>query len=266
MATLGLDDDELKSVEQTLSRLVQLSSSIQSLKTDVLRSNPLPHPSSMQNSAQILQRNLQVVLDSVTDNADLFSRIAVHPSPNYPGRTQENVLGQLLRKKLEPDVADLVEEGREAAALATPEGIAALQDVWNELREWTVDRIATYVREEAGDVYTKEERELGVENVRTGLRRDLEESDEEDEDEEDEDEDDESGEKMATDATAVQGGAKTKQENVTRGPEPETILWFAARGDFDVPPQVEFQRKDGPYRGLQGVSVPPDRMEGVGQS
>jgi mediator of RNA polymerase II transcription subunit 8 len=44
MATLGLDDDELKSVEQTLSRLVQLSSSIQSLKMDVLKSNPLPNP------------------------------------------------------------------------------------------------------------------------------------------------------------------------------------------------------------------------------
>lgn len=44
MATLGLDDDELKSVEQTLSRLAQLSSSIQSLKVDILKSNPLPHP------------------------------------------------------------------------------------------------------------------------------------------------------------------------------------------------------------------------------
>jgi mediator of RNA polymerase II transcription subunit 8 len=44
MATLGLDDDELKSVEQTLSRLVQLSSSIQSLKMDVLKSSPLPNP------------------------------------------------------------------------------------------------------------------------------------------------------------------------------------------------------------------------------
>lgn len=44
MAALGLDDDELKSVEQTLARLAQLSSSIQSLKMDILKSNPLPHP------------------------------------------------------------------------------------------------------------------------------------------------------------------------------------------------------------------------------
>lgn len=44
MATLGLDDDELRSVEQMLSRLAQLSSSIQSLKMDIIKSNPLPHP------------------------------------------------------------------------------------------------------------------------------------------------------------------------------------------------------------------------------
>lgn len=44
MATLGLDEDELKSVEHMVARLAQLSSSIQSLKKDILASNPLPHP------------------------------------------------------------------------------------------------------------------------------------------------------------------------------------------------------------------------------
>jgi mediator of RNA polymerase II transcription subunit 8 len=44
MAALGWDDDELKSVEQLLARVAQLSSSIQSLKMDLLKSNPLPPP------------------------------------------------------------------------------------------------------------------------------------------------------------------------------------------------------------------------------
>ena len=44
MATLGLDDEALRTVEQTVSRLAQLSSSIQSFRMDVLKSNPLPHP------------------------------------------------------------------------------------------------------------------------------------------------------------------------------------------------------------------------------
>ncbi|KAH6608962.1 hypothetical protein Trco_002308 [Trichoderma cornu-damae] len=250
MATLGLDDDELKAVEQTLARLAQLSSSIQSLKMDILKSNPLPHPSSLQASAQILQRNLQTVLDNLGENSELFSRIAVHPSTNYPGRTQENVLTQLLRKKLEPDVEELVSQGRDAARLATPEGIAELQSIWDELREWTHDRIASYVREEAGDAYTREEREMGVDKVRTGLRKGL---DEESDEEEDGDEEDDDENEDAMDG--VNGQAKATA--LGRGPEPETLLWFAARGDFDVPRNVEYGRKSGGKRGYEGVNIPP---------
>ncbi|TQS33979.1 hypothetical protein Golomagni_05659 [Golovinomyces magnicellulatus] len=248
MATLGLDDDELKSVEQTVSRLAQLSSSIQSLKMDILKSNPLPHPNSLQASAQILQRNLQTVLDSLSENSDLFSRLALHPSTNYPGRTQENILTQLLRKKLEPDVEELVLKGRETAKLATAEGVAELQQIWDEIRAWTQSRIAAYVREEAGDAYTKEERDMGVENVRTGLTRDVEEEDDDD------DEDDEDGDEDGDEA----GDDETKQ--VVRGPEPETLLFFMARAEFEVPRNVEYERKGTVKKGFEGVNVPPERM------
>jgi mediator of RNA polymerase II transcription subunit 8 len=292
MAALGLDDDEFKSVEQTLSRLAQLSSSIQSLKMDIIKSNPLPHPyvfalrrgvffftlkkkdtnanpaasrNSLQASAQILQRNLQTVLDNLSENSDLFSRITIHPSTNYPGRSQENVLTQLLRKKLEPDVEELVEKGRETARLATPEGIAELQGIWDELRAWTHGRIATYVREEAGDAYTKEERDMGIENVRTGLKRDLEEEEEEDEEDEDDEEgDDEEDEEQET-AASRGGGGGPAQDNektqVERGPEPETLLWFMARADFEVPRNVEYERKGTLMKGLEGVNIPPEPMQ-----
>ncbi|KAJ6783768.1 hypothetical protein PWT90_07673 [Aphanocladium album] len=262
MATLGLDDDELKSVEQILSRLAQLSSSIQSLKMDIIKSNPLPHPDSLHASAQILQRNLQTVLDSLSENSELFTRIAIHPSTNYPGRTQENVLTQLLRKKLEPDVEELVAEGRETARLATPQGIAELQGIWDELRAWTQSRIAEYVRDEAGDAYTKEERETGTDKVRTGLRRDIE----EDEDDEDEDEEDEENAGMAATAAQTQqvGGAGGGVPLPPRGPEIETLLWFMSRADFELPRNIEYERKGAVLkRGLEGVNIPPERMEDV---
>ena len=151
-------------------------------------------------------------------------------------------------------LAEVAEQRRLVCAFS--KGIVCL-----ELREWTVGRVASYVREEAGDAYTKEEREAGVENVRTGLKRELEESDEEeDDDEEEEDED----EVMEVDAQGQNAGLKTKKEQTARGPEPETILWFAARGDFDVPNGVEYARKEDVYRGLQGVSAPPDRTECAG--
>ncbi|KAK7223843.1 hypothetical protein V2G26_011846 [Clonostachys chloroleuca] len=254
MATLGLDDDELKSVEQMVSRISQLSSSINSLKHDLLRSAPLPlRASSFQASAQILQRNLQTILDSITENSELFSQMALHPSTNYPGRTQEGLLSMLLRSKLEPQMEERVSQGLETAHRATPEGIAVLQEVWDECRRWTQQRIAEYVSEEADDVYTKQERDAGVENVRTGLRRELEE-DESDEDEEGEDEDE--ADDRARGSQQQQGAPP-----VTRGPEPETLLWFAARGDFSVPPNIEFERKVDVYRGLQGVSIPPEPMQ-----
>ncbi len=42
MASLNLSQEELKAVEQSRQRLLQLSHSIASLKGDVMRSNPLP--------------------------------------------------------------------------------------------------------------------------------------------------------------------------------------------------------------------------------
>lgn len=44
MATLNLEDDELKALEQTLSKVAQLSSSIQSFRQDLVKSSPIPPP------------------------------------------------------------------------------------------------------------------------------------------------------------------------------------------------------------------------------
>ncbi|KAL3958964.1 hypothetical protein ACCO45_007126 [Purpureocillium lilacinum] len=260
MATLGLDEDELKVLEHMLSRVSQLSSSIQSLKMDILKSNPLPPTSSLQASAQILQRNLQSVLDSLSENSELFSRMAIHPSTNYPGRTQENILTQLLRKKLEPDVEELVAQGAETARLATPEGIADLQGIWDELREWTHGRIAEYVRDEAGDVYTKEEREMGVENVRTGLRRGL------DDDESDDEGDGSRGGRRRHDGPGRRGRCRQGEESATPRPRTRNHTVVHEQGDFDLPPNIEYGRKGDIYRGLQGVNIPPGSTVGAGSA
>lgn len=219
---------------------------------------------SLHASAQILHRNLATVLECLSENAELFTRIAIHPSTNFPGRAHEGVLTQLLRKKLEPDVEELVEQGRETARRATPEGLAALQAIWDELRAWTQTRIADYVRDEAGDAYTKEERARGTDTVRTGLRRDIEDEDEdEEEDEEDEEGEDEDGAGMGGTATAAAGSSDTPLPPV-QGPEIETLLWFGARGDFELPRNIEYERKGAVLkRGLEGINIPPERMDGV---
>ena len=238
----------------------------------ITRHNPSltrrPNRDSLHASAQILHRNLATVLECLSENAELFTRIAIHPSTNFPGRAQEGVLTQLLRKKLEPDVEELVEQGRETAQRATPQGLAALQAIWDELRAWTQTRIADYVRDEAGDAYTKEERARGTETVRTGLRRDIEDDEDEDEeDDEEEEEEEEGGVGMngtAAAAVAVPAGSSDTPLPPSQGPEIETLLWFGARGDFELPRNIEYERKGAVLkRGLEGINIPPERMDGV---
>ncbi|KAI1815527.1 mediator of RNA polymerase II transcription complex subunit 8-domain-containing protein [Poronia punctata] len=200
MASLGLTPEELKAVEQTRQRLLHLSSSINSLKNDVYHSNPLPNMDSLQASADILSLNLRAIIDSLTQHDDLFSRIAVHPSTNFPGRTQENVLLQLLRKKPEPDVELQMDNGRKALANLPDNDeaqgtTASLEEVWTANRDACGLRIAEYVMNEEGDFFTAEEREMGVENVRTGLLQKFEDDDDDDDDDDEEEEEEEEGEK-----------------------------------------------------------------------
>ncbi|OLN81744.1 Mediator of RNA polymerase II transcription subunit 8 [Colletotrichum chlorophyti] len=244
---LGITADEFKAIEQTRQRLFQLSNSIQGLKMDVLKSNPLPPPSSLQAQSQILLRNLQSLLETLTENTHVFQHLQVFPDVSYPGRQYENILLQLLRKKLEPGVEEWVERGRETAReLRESEGEAALEDVWREVRGWTVERVQKYVLEEAGDVYTEEERARGVENVRTGLKRNLE-------DEEEEEEEDESDEDGDEDVVMTGQGQQNAKPPKPTGPEPEMLFWFEARGDFELPRNVELLSQAGTKRGPMGV-------------
>lgn len=245
------------------------------------------------------------LLEIIQQHSSTFQRVVVYPSTNYPGRTQEGVVMQLLRKKLEPDVETLVEAAREAALAAgidpktsfnstedsqerkernkrarleaemqgyganddddededdnsddseegdpEPHGIG---DVWFDSRAWCKTRLAEFVRDDYQDAYTAEERAMGIENVRTGLRQNLE--DEYEDDDEDEEEEDNEGDQAMTDALSAPpgtdpsssqpGGAGPGQQVNTVGPllgeDPERLLWFAARGDRDLPPGIELE-------------------------
>lgn len=118
MSSLNISQDELKSLEQARQRLITLIASINSMKEILYRSDPLPPPATLDKQNFILAKNIDSLLGVAKDNADLFSRIVVHPSTNFPGREHEQILQQLLRKKPEPDVEANVEAAREAAAAA----------------------------------------------------------------------------------------------------------------------------------------------------
>lgn len=206
---------------------------------------------SLQTSAGILKHYIAYLLEILTKHSSLFQRLAIRPSTTYPGRTQENVLMTLLRKKLEPDIETLVEAARDEALAAgisptksfiSQEGLLAqrerekaerrqakfgfgmaggegedsseeedegsegssgdedddggervrepvpLGDVWVDSMAWCRERLKRFAHEFEESLYTAEERAMGIENVRTGLKRSLEEEEESEEEESDEEE------------------------------------------------------------------------------
>ncbi|KAI9713745.1 MAG: hypothetical protein M1812_006583 [Candelaria pacifica] len=206
MSTLTQQD--IKALEQTRQRLFQLTSNLASLQTSIHTSDPLPSWTSLQTTATILQQNLLSLTQHLTTHSTLFSSLSIYPLPNFPSKPQEALLGQLLRKKLEPHIEDYVELGRSIATrlsniqsdpttvqnnpTISPTfaggdgggggidtsggreglGLADLEELW----DWARLAANEEARKRMGlGAFTLEEREAGVENVRTGLRRKLEE-------------------------------------------------------------------------------------------
>lgn len=275
---VGLELEDLKAIDTVRARLAQLVSSVSRLQGDVFMSNPLPPPESIQASAFVLQQNMASLNEVMTQHADLFRRIVVHPDPSFPGRTEEQVLTSLLRKKLEPDVEQMAEKARDKAEARGislksfdvkkptrnddddddedddedsdngdsddegdmfdgPRQPYGLGDIWYDARGWCINQITTFIQEEAAQNYTKAEREQGVESVRTGLKRSLDEEDEDDDDEDEEEDDDEN--KMDT-RPAPAAAAPTSTPAVPPL-EPELLLWFASRGDTNLPRYVDIE-------------------------
>lgn len=146
--------------------------------------------SSLQSQANIISNNLISVSEHLSENSDLLTSLVAFPGPEYPGRTQANTLEQLLRTKLDPRVEDWVARGRKAGAAAVVSDGATLSerdlaDLW----DWApVAANQEARRRNWGGNYTLEEKERGIQNVVTGLRKQLEDDDDEDEDEDDDDE------------------------------------------------------------------------------
>ncbi|KAJ5631457.1 uncharacterized protein N7484_011557 [Penicillium longicatenatum] len=201
-----LNQDQIKVLEQSRQRLVQLTRSLGSLIASLNQSDPLPQWSSLQSQASIISNNLISVSEHLSEHSDLLSTLVAYPGPEYPGRTQANTLEQLLRTKLDPRVEDWVARGRVTGTDPTqapgfntgsaenkPLTEAELSELW----EWAPFEANQEARRRNwGGNYTLEEREGpgGIQAVVTGLKRTLE--DDEGDSDEEEDEGDEGEDEM----------------------------------------------------------------------
>ena len=183
-------------------------------------------------------------METFTSHRQFLREAHAYPLTHFPGHTQENLLGQLLRKKLEPRVEDWIEEhtskhqddAQQANGVARAVGGLTkeeLKELWNSASP-TSNGIVRPMLEDDGefeDDFTIVEREMGVENVITGLRRKLDgDSEDEDEDEENDLDDDKMEDVVPSDAKLRE---KDDEEGVDRSLPPvplESLLRFTTNG------------------------------------
>jgi mediator of RNA polymerase II transcription subunit 8, fungi type len=123
----------------------------------------------------LISNNLKNVSDQLKEHQDLLSSMVVYPLPQFPGRTQEHILQLLLRTKLEPEVDDWVERGRDMADAASKNSLYRLSNndldqLWDSAPQ---DATKEGMKQKWGADYTLAEIQLGVQHVRTGLTREL---------------------------------------------------------------------------------------------
>ncbi|KAF2085166.1 hypothetical protein K490DRAFT_68053 [Saccharata proteae CBS 121410] len=234
-------NEDVKNLETILQRVSTLSTAITALyQTHASQFEPgrdlqlAPWPT-MQHQTTIVEKRLSSLLEAVDEHQPLLNAAHVHPTGAFNSRNpmHENILLQLIRKKLQPEVEDWVHEGVAAGEKLevsgasqngggatggggdmdvdgdeSSAGLSAAQ--YEELWDWAGpagNAIARQIIEGAG------------------------------EDEEDEDEDDEEGEDEDEDEEMEDAGAKDKgKAAVVSGPPKkpmmplEQILRFASTG------------------------------------
>lgn len=187
-------------------------------------------------SSQALAFNLQQLTETFNAHRQFLKEAHAYPLTSFPGHTQEGLLGQLLRKKLEPGVEDWIEEyttkgvdGQQRVNGAPSEGLSRneLRELWNSAAPTSQGIVGPMLEEdgEFGDDFTIAEREEGVENVITGLRRKL--------DGESDDEDDEDGDEKMEDVIPSAKVAAEEEGGVDTSLPPlplDSVLRFMTTG------------------------------------
>ncbi|KAG8533086.1 uncharacterized protein KY384_001869 [Bacidia gigantensis] len=226
-----LSNEDIKVLESIRQRLATLTSSLDSLRNQILISDPLPPWPSLHAQSQLLltafngNSGMGGLLELLRNNSTLLRSTVAYPVPSYPGREQEALLNQILRKKLEPQVEEWAEDGetmgKELEGLEIIGGAGeGEEDSFKRFWRW-----AMIESSEIGMGYNW----LGPE----GEGPEAEESEDEEEDSSDEGQG--KSEKMKgvvkTGAHGVVKGKDIEQDNHTPSLPMEQILRFLCKGE-----------------------------------
>lgn len=241
-----LDKSAVKSLDDIRARLKILLGTIQSLISAQIENQGiwLP-PGTVQSSIIRISTEFKELTQLLVRHQDLLASTVVTPSLTFPF-VQQGMLDQLLRSKLDPQAADWIENGHALAEEQASKQILGAKDMTQLWR--SAQRIVA--REGASQIwnadYTLAEKKIGIENVVTGLNRELREPDtppsmddyngpgdgiEEFDSDEEEEAEGQDGDRMETDLKSGPT-SKTVSEPVSAQPgvPMDSMLRFMTRG------------------------------------
>ncbi|KAK5132100.1 hypothetical protein LTR08_000350 [Meristemomyces frigidus] len=143
----------------------------------------------LQRDAELLMHNLNRYQETMNEHRDFLTAAHSYPLPSFPGHTQENVLVQLMRKKLDPKAEDWIAAYAKPKVKSTAQSNgthagegdhtsqlseADFRELWKWAGPTSTDTVKQMMLDDVFEEdYTIAEREAGVENVATGLKRNL---------------------------------------------------------------------------------------------
>lgn len=240
-----LDKSAVKSLDDIRARLKILLGTIQSLVSAQIENQGLwLPPGTVQSSIMRISTEFRELTHLLVRHQDLLASTVVTPSLTFPF-VQQGMLDQLLRSKLDSQATDWIENGHALAQEQAGTQILSAKDMAQLWR--SAQRIVA--REGAAQIwnadYSLAEKKTGIENVVTGLKRDLKEPDtppsmddydgsgdaiEEFESDEDEVEE-EDGDRMETDFKPGRISKTVAVVDLTQPAVPmDSILRFMTRG------------------------------------
>ncbi|KAF1817429.1 hypothetical protein P152DRAFT_454013 [Eremomyces bilateralis CBS 781.70] len=188
----------MNDAEKIRQRLVQIGTSLNDLIRSIENAETLPPWPAILRTVQLLTNPLTSLRPAL--QAQVLNSMHVYPASKFPGRTEEMMLQQLLRKKLDPKVEDWItsmSKETDGAPLGEGDSTQGFNDsMLEELWDW------------AGPAANEVAKEVLM-------------PDEEDEEEEDEE--------MA-DADETRAGEAQQQQTTVPGMSLEQVLRFTVMG------------------------------------
>lgn len=231
-----LDTDQVAALDKIRARLHLLQSNLARFSQEIAQSQgPLPSWNQLQTQLRYVSDQIQLLMtEDILDNRSLLASTVVFPTPEFPAKFKGNIVEILLRSKLEPGVEDWVTQGQ-VLAQSQSQDASKVEKFW----DWAPKEHNEQAKKVLwGADYTLAEIRAGVDNINTGLKRELEVPEDLDEegdypegDDEEEEEDEEMVEAIDVDEPKPPTSQQTEAQPTMPGTiSMESMLKFMTRG------------------------------------